>query len=106
MRKFFALLFFGSIFLLSGCAMMMSSAPVSGALFTDVRAPITATPGPSYSKVGQASATSILGIIATGDASIEAAMRNGDITKIHHVDYKINSVLGLFATYTIYVYGE
>jgi len=41
-----------------------------------------------------------------GDASIQAAMQNGGITKIHHVDYKVTSVLGVYATYTTVVYGE
>jgi len=56
--------------------------------------------------VGQSSATNILGIINTGDISIEAAMKDGKITKIHHVDMKIENVLGLFAKKTIIVYGE
>ena len=105
-KRSFVLLFFAGIFLLTGCAMMNSAAPVSGFLYTGVKGPVTATAGPSYSKVGQSSATSILGIIATGDASIDAAMKNGNITKIHHVDYKVDSVLGLFVTYTVFVYGE
>ena len=56
--------------------------------------------------VGQSSATNILGIINTGDISIEAAMKNGKITKIHHIDMKIESVLGLYAKKTIIIYGE
>ena len=43
---------------------------------------------------------------ATGDSSISAAMANGGITKIHHVDCKVFSVLGLYARYTTVVYGE
>jgi hypothetical protein len=84
----------------------MSISPVAGGLYTDVKAPVTATANPTYSKVGTASCSSILGIIGTGDASIEAAAKNGGITKIHHVDYRSTSILGIYAKYTVYVYGE
>ena len=58
-------------------------------------------------KVGEASATSILGIFITGDASIKAAMESGGITKVHHIDHQLKGFLGmLFATYTVKVYGE
>ena len=45
-------------------------------------------------------------LLATGDSSIATAMANGGITKIHHVDCKIMSVLGVYAKYTTVVYGE
>jgi len=57
-------------------------------------------------KVGTATATSILGLIATGDASIEAATRNGGITKVKYVDYSVKNILGLFGEYTTTVYGD
>ncbi len=41
-----------------------------------------------------------------GDASISAAMAEGGITKIHHVDSKVFQVLGLYAKYETIVYGE
>jgi len=91
--------------LLTGCAAMAVS-PVTGMWYTDVKAPLTATANPGYSKTGTAKCTSILGLIATGDASIEAAMKNGGITKVHHVDYKSNSILGIYAVYTVIVSGE
>ena len=91
--------------LLTGCAAMAVS-PITGGLYTDVKAPVTATANPTYSKVGTASCLSILGIIGIGDASIEAAARNGGITKIHHVDYRSTNILGIYAKFTVYVYGE
>jgi hypothetical protein len=91
--------------LLAGCGAMVHS-PVTGGLYTEVKGPITATANPTYSKVGTAFCTSILGIIATGDASIETAAKNGGITKIHHVDYESKNILGLYAKYTVIVYGE
>ena len=38
--------------------------------------------------------------------SIEEALAEGGIKKIHHIDYEITNVLGLFATKTIIIYGE
>lgn len=43
-------------------------------------------------KTGEATATNILGLVETGDASIEAAAKNGGITKIQYVDTKIGKV--------------
>lgn len=94
-----------SITFLTGCAAYAVS-PVYGALYTNVNAPFTATSQPTYSKVGTASCLSIFGLIAIGDASIETAAKMGRITKIHHVDYKTTSFLGIYAKFTVYVYGE
>ena len=91
---------------LTGCAAHVTS-PVTGVLYTDVKGPITATASDTATlKSGSATVTSILGLIATGDASIESAARDGGITKIHHVDYTAKSVLGLYAEYTVIVFGE
>jgi len=58
------------------------------------------------SKVGTSEATSILGMVATGDASIEAAKNNGGITKVSHVDFNSDNILGVYGKYTTTVYGE
>jgi len=93
-----------AVVVLTSCA--MASSPVSGMWYTEVKAPLTATQYPTGTKCGKAECTSILGLIATGDASIEAAAKSVGITKIHHVDYEAMSVLGIFAKFTTYVYGE
>ena len=80
--------------------------PLFGMIYTDVKAPLAVTSNSGSSKVGTAEATGILGLIATGDASIEAAAKRGGITTIHHVDYQGMGVLGLFSKYTVFVYGE
>ncbi len=90
--------------LFSGCAGL----GMYGGLYTDVTLPVPAvgTFSGRYNKVGTASATSILGLVATGDASITAAARKAGITKIHHVDAETQSILGIITTYTIKVYGQ
>ncbi|MGQ9707894.1 MAG: TRL-like family protein [bacterium] len=82
-----------------------------GTLYTSVRTPAGAVAyyGPTANqaaKISKVTATNILGIIATGDASLDAAMKQGGITKVHHVDQEVTSILGLWSTYTIIVYGE
>ena len=92
-------------FLFTGCAAYVQT-PALGALYTDVEAPITATSNEVGSKVGRAEASSILGIVATGDASIQEAAQNANISKISHVDYHSTNILGIYATYEVIVYGE
>lgn len=90
---------------LSGCAMVQG--PVMGAWYTDVKGPITATGQPSKGdRSGEACATSILGLIATGDASIETARKNAGVTKVTAVDMTGSSILGIYAKYCTVVYGS
>jgi hypothetical protein len=90
--------------LLSGCAYAL--APVSSVIYGKVRGPITATSqaGPA-TKTGRACANSVLGIVASGDASIDAAKRAGDITNVVSVDFESTNVLYLYATFCTVVHG-
>ncbi len=74
-------------------------------VYTDVSGPVLATSHASSSKVGTATSEGIV-CVAAGDASIKAACANGGITKIHHVDYHVTSVLGVWCKTTVTVYGE
>jgi len=90
---------------LTGCSMVTS--PVgNGALFTNISAPVGVTNNVGSSKVGTGSCISVLGFVAVGDASIDSAAKSARITKIHHVDYDGFSVLGVYSSYTVKVYGE
>lgn len=90
-------------FLVSGCASVLPT----GVLYTEANLPVAAGPGDaSYSKVGTAKATSILGLVATGDASIKAAMAAGSISRIKYVDYSAKNILGVYGEYTTTVYGD
>jgi hypothetical protein len=88
----------------TGCA--MAASPVSGFIYSDVDAPLTVNSDADNKKKGEASCHSYLGLCATGDASIETAAKAGGITKIHHVDFKSHSILGVYAEFTTIVYGE
>ena len=89
--------------LLVGCA---TPFPM-GSFYTEIKAPVAAGDGPlSYSKVGTASSTSILTIVATGDSSIKTAAANGGIKTIKYVDYDAINYLGIYGKYTTTVYGD
>lgn len=89
--------------MLSGCA---TPYPM-GVIYTEVKAPVGAGEGSlSYSKTGTAKATSVLGLVATGDCSIKAAAANAGIRTIKYVDYDAKNILGIFGEYTTTVYGD
>ena len=102
--RFLCLVLVGVIcFALLGCASYLPT----GSLYTEVKAPISvATNGDlNYTKVGEAKATTIFGLVATGDASLETAMRNGGIKKVKHVEYQVKNILGFGECKTV-VYGD
>ena len=89
---------------LFSCAHAMS--PVTGWVYTEVKAPLTATSNGEGSKKGESCAKSILGIVGLGDASIEAASKNGSITKVSRVDYTSENILGFYAKFCTVVTGN
>jgi len=92
--------------LASGCVLTgTSGVPIGGTIYTDVTVPGPVTGNSGSSKVGEATATGILGVV-TGDCSVKTAAANGGITKISHVDYHSTSVLGVWGKCTTTVYGE
>jgi hypothetical protein len=86
---------------LSGCAI----------LYTDIKTPLpslsTTADAQGTTLVGKASCASYVWVVALGDCSVQAAMKNGGISKVHHVDSEINSYfLGIYTKFTTVVYGE
>jgi len=90
----------------SGCVFVGESNARS-AIMLDVVSPDTAFIDNSVkpAKVGEATAKGII-CFTEGDCSIKAAMANGGITKIHHVDYKVKNILGIVGSTTTMVWGE
>ena len=103
MKKILASVAMLAAVVLTGCA---STYP-AGSLYQELKMPITATSAKCINcKKGYSEATSILGLVATGDASIEAAAKQGGITVIHHVDWEVKNILGIIGNYRCNVYGE
>jgi hypothetical protein len=105
MKRLVGILSLFAIVFMAGCG-AYSVSPVTGFLYSDVKGPWSAPSVGNSTKVGRATAQSIFGLIATGDASIETAAKSAGITKIHHVDYESKNLLGIVATWTVVVYGE
>lgn len=92
----------------SFAVMTTSCGMMGGMIYDGSTTPLEAT-GNTISKnakVGTSSYTNILGAVTLGDGGINAAAKNGGITKISHIDRKNFSVLGIFAKYETTVYGE
>jgi hypothetical protein len=102
MRKFLPCL----MLIFSGCAAMTTNAPALGLVYTNAVSPGFATTNTISSKTGKATCRSILGIVADGNCSIDAAKKNGDISKVSVVDYEVENILGVYATLTTVVYGQ
>ena len=89
---------------LGGC--LAVGTPAVGVVYTDVKYGDVATTATATPKTGTACAESILGMFATGDASIEAAKANGGITEVASVDHTAHSVLGIYGEWCTVVKGR
>jgi hypothetical protein len=88
---------------LTGCATYIPM----GSLYVGAKGGIgTSTGEISYTKVGTAEVTSILGLVAFGDGSITTAVKNGGIKRVKYVDYEVENILGIVGTYKTIVYGD
>ncbi len=107
MRKLYLVLIAALALTVSACGVV----PKNTAIFAPI-AIDAVSPGIDYAnsdvrplKRGEATQTGIV-LFVSGDASIEAAMKNGGITKVHHVDYKTTTILFLYTKQTTIVWGE
>lgn len=91
----------------SGCANVVfvpKGAPFA-LLYADATVPVRVTENKVAKKKGEACATSILGLVTTGDASVRAAADAGGIKDIAAVDHSMNNILGVVAKYCTIVSG-
>ena len=95
------------LFVASGCQLAPVQPPL-GMIFSQIRAPVDIDCDNTDlgSKVGQAGAVSVLGLIAVGDASVQAAARQAGITTVKHLDYEFMNILGLYTNMKITAYGD
>ncbi len=101
------------ILCLAGCLTLQSCGVlgIQGALYQGTTFPsldleVQSDANVKPSKTGEASCSSILGLIAVGDCGVQAAMKAGGISKIHSADIKYTNILGLYAKQTLIVTGE
>ncbi len=74
-------------------------------LYMDVQGPLGPAGGTATPKKGEACANVYFALFAMGDASIEAAKRNGRIKEVTTLDHHSTNTLG-FGKFCTIVYGE
>ena len=105
MRKAFLTCLATAALTLASCSTITTRSGM-GVLYTGVTEGEMVTSNQLGSKVGTASSIGVLGLVSVGDASIQTAANSAGIKKISHIDAKKTSILGLFASYKVFVYGE
>ena len=95
MKKLLGLGLLGSFVFISGCASVQT--PVFGLITDKVGGPVAVGENIEAIKTGESCASTIVGLYASGDASIAAAKKVAGITKIATVDHRSSSYI---------VYGE
>ena len=105
MKKFAIAFLCSAAVFTTGCATVAS--PVgNGAIVTSVQGPVAMTENVGSKKSGKSCASNVLGLFATGDASIEQARRNGGVAKVASVDHSAFSVLFLYSKFCTIVHGD
>lgn len=82
---------------------------VSGCLYTHVLTPYDTNLDKTVmgQKTGRSTMRSILWLVAWGDASSDAAAKQGGITTMNHMDMEfLNVVFGIYTETTTIVYGD
>jgi hypothetical protein len=90
-----------AVLMLAGCA---SYYPI-GFIYTDGKMGVQGAAG-STAKTGRACMNSILGLVAIGDASLEAAKAAGGITNVSNINYEVKNILGVYGEYCLVVKGN
>lgn len=97
----------------AGCLMFVPGGPdqepvPGGFVFASVRWTDKASPNiiGNGDKVGSSEAVNILGIAAFGDATVEKAMKEGNITEVHMINHEFQTILFLFNTFKTIVKGK
>jgi hypothetical protein len=80
--------------------------PVAGVFMETTSGGIIHDNGTTPTKTGKACGTSILGIVATGDTTVEAAMNNGGIHKAVFTEQYIKSILSVYTEVCTIVKGN
>jgi hypothetical protein len=83
--------------------------PPTGLIFSEFNAPLTTefdqTPVAGL-QTGEASSTSILGLIAYGDCSLDAAAKDSQLSTVEYCDYAFYNVLGVYQKFTVLAHGK
>ena len=93
-----ALVRLGLVALLAPATGCVYSHAGPGLLYMDVKGPLGPSDGSAGGSSGRACANNILGLVATGDATIDSAKSNGGVTDAKTVEYHSKNIIG-FGTF-------
>lgn len=106
MKKMAIVALLGCAVMFSGCGVFPKTNGINAALTLDqVSSAEYVDNAVKPLKKGEATVRGIV-LFTNGDASIAQAMKNGGISKIHHVDYKVKNIFYVYAEQTVVVWGE
>lgn len=88
----------------AGCQIVAS--PMAGALFGETKYGFVATDASAANKEGKACGSSILGLVAQGDASVQAAKAAGGVNTVASVDHYAKNILGIYGEWCTIVRGN
>jgi outer membrane protein OmpA-like peptidoglycan-associated protein len=91
-----------ALMFLGGC---LAYTPVMGVAQTLVQGPISATANDQSLSTGKSCAYSVLGLVAWGDASINAAKNASQIKQVASVDFDTFNLLGISGSFCTVVSG-
>jgi hypothetical protein len=100
------------LIILSICLFCLTQAKVNamGIFYTDATYPVTATGAEikdlSKLKKAEVSTTTILFLFEKGNAGIDQAIAEAEISKISHIDVREKSIFIFWRKLTVQVYGE
>jgi len=69
----------------------VSAAQADGLLYTDSTIPVDTAEQTQYSsKMGEGTCYNVLGLVEWGNCGLQAAMKNGKMSQVHHYDINQN----------------
>ena len=89
----------------SGCASTGTYTRTGGGWIASFKESQSVTSSEKSDKRGEACSQNILGV-AVGDSSIEAAKKNGGITRVSSADSEVTNILHLYGKHCTIVFGS
>ncbi len=103
MKKLACLLAF--MFVFCGVSQAQAQTGIEGILYTDVTKPVSTAEQTKYSsKKGESTCYNVLGLVAWGKCGLQDAMKEGNISQVHHTDQYVNGWI-FFKKIKTQVYG-
>jgi len=88
----------------SGCALAPVT-PARGLIYSNQGAPLFPGGKPG-AKIGKATSHNVLFLVSWGDSGLDAAMKDGGISDVAHVDYEVQNIFFIYQNYTTVVRGN